>query len=427
MSKTADKTAETTAPEVRSFPMPRPTGCPFAEPEQFRHLREAEPVSRGRLWDGNEVWLVARYEDQRDMINDPRFSAEPSRPGYPLVSPAQKAVLGGASSFVFKDHPEHNRLRRAVTPEFTITRIETMRPRIQQIVDGAVDDLLAAGPGADLVKLVGLPVPTMVICELLGVPYAQRDFFRQRNAILNSRDCAPETASNAHCELYQHIDEIVSAKEREPGDDLISRVLEEQVRPGTLSRSELVINALLLMLAGQEPTMCMIGLGATALLSHPEQFAALGASQDPVVGRPNRRGRVRTRRSRGFRRADHAPCRRRAADQSGVAVRARAEQDGARQPDDLGAVRESLPVHQRVRPLGSGSEHIVKAAQYGVHFSNGYSDGNAFHALATIGELIESGRFWLPVDRTFPLAEITEAHRVSETGRVRGRLVLLLH
>ncbi|HTJ70953.1 MAG TPA: cytochrome P450 [Actinospica sp.] len=265
---------------VRSFPMPRPAGCPFAEPENFRELRETEPISRARQWDGNEVWLVTRYEDQRAMINDPRFSAEPSRGGYPLVSPAQRAVLSGASSFVFKDDPEHDRLRRAVTPEFTIKRIEAMRPRIQQIVDGAVDDLLAAGPGADLVKHVGLPVPTMVICELLGVPYERRDFFRQRNAILNSRDCAPEAAQKAHHELYLYLDELVGVKEREPGDDLISRVLEEQVRPGRLKRGELVINALLLMLAGQEPTMCMIGLGTAALLTYPEQYAALVESPD---------------------------------------------------------------------------------------------------------------------------------------------------
>ena len=267
--------------EVHAIPMPRPDGCPFAEPERFRDLRAGQPISRARLWDGSEAWLVSRYQDLRTLINDPRLSAEPRRSGYPLVSPAQKAVLGSASSFVFRDDPEHDRLRRAVTPEFTGKRVEALRPRVQQIVDGAIDDLLAAGPGADLVKHIGLPVPTMVICELLGVPYSERDFFRSRNAVLNSRECSQEAASTAHHELYQYLDTLVAAKEREPGDDLISRVLDEQVRPGTVTRAELIVNSILLMLAGQEPTMCMIGLGMAALLEHPEQYAALGASQDP--------------------------------------------------------------------------------------------------------------------------------------------------
>ena len=119
-------------PEIReahAIPMPRPDGCPFAEPERFRDLRAGAPISRARLWDGSEAWLVSRYQDLRTLINDPRLSVEPRRAGYPLVSPAQKAVLDSASSFVFKDDPEHNRLRGAVTPELTGKRIEAALAR----------------------------------------------------------------------------------------------------------------------------------------------------------------------------------------------------------------------------------------------------------------------------------------------------------
>ncbi|MPY44416.1 cytochrome P450, partial [Streptomyces phyllanthi] len=127
------------------------------------------------------------------------------------------------------------------------------------------------------------PLPTLVICELLGVPYRDHAFFQQANSVLVSRDCTPEQAKTARLELQDYLDSLVEAKEREPGDDLISRLVIEQVRPGHLTRAELCSTAVLLLLAGHEPTSNMISLGVLALLQHPEQLAELRDSDDPKV------------------------------------------------------------------------------------------------------------------------------------------------
>jgi cytochrome P450 len=264
------------------FPMERDARCPFDEPPAYRRLREQEPISRAVLWNGRKVWVFARYEDQRTILTDPRFSADLRRPGYPLLN-TQAAVLegGGARSFVFLDDPEHDRVRRSLIKEFTVKRIEALRPRIEQIVDGALDAMLAGPKPADLVKALAMPVPSVVICEMLGVPYADHEFFQEVNEHIVSREVNSGTVRDGHQELNEYLVKLVDSKREQPGDDMISRLLRDQVDEGRMTLEELPINLLLLLLAGQEPTTDMIGIGTAVLLQHPEQFAELGTTQDP--------------------------------------------------------------------------------------------------------------------------------------------------
>jgi cytochrome P450 len=282
MTETMAETVSETGPELPFFPMARDTRCPFDEPPQYKLLREREPISRAVLWNGLEVWVIARHEDQRAILTDPRFSADLRRPGYPLLN-TQAAVLegGGARSFVFLDDPEHDRIRRTLIKEFTVKRIETLRPRIEQIVDDVLDGMLAGPRPADLVKAVALPVPSVVICEMLGVPYADHEFFQEVNEAIVSREVQSGTVLDGHQELNDYLGRLVERKREEPGDDMISRLLRDQVEPGRMTPAELTINLLLLLLAGQEPTTDMIGIGTAVLLQHPDQFAELGAARDP--------------------------------------------------------------------------------------------------------------------------------------------------
>jgi hypothetical protein len=236
-----------------------------------------------RLWDGSTPWLATRYADQRALLADRRVSADSSREGYPSQSPSLQARRSRSRSFISMDDPEHARLRRMMTGAFTVRRIEGMRPGIQRIVDDLIDQMLAGPAPADLVAAFALPVPSLVICELLGVPYADHDFFQQASRTLINRSTPAETAMKAQDELTAYLDRLIERKLAEPGDDLLSRMSVERVATGQLTRRELAAMGVLLLIAGHETTANMIALGTYALLTHPDQLAAVRDSDDPQL------------------------------------------------------------------------------------------------------------------------------------------------
>jgi cytochrome P450 len=143
---------------------------------------------------------------------------------------------------------------------------------------------MLAGPApADLVAAFALPVPSLVICELLGVPYADHEFFQQASRTLINRSTPAETAMKAQDELTAYLDRLIERKLAEPGDDLLSRMSVERVATGQLTRRELAAMGVLLLIAGHETTANMIALGTYALLTHPDQLAAVRDSDDPQL------------------------------------------------------------------------------------------------------------------------------------------------
>ncbi|GAA3177592.1 MULTISPECIES: cytochrome P450 [Streptomyces] len=266
----------TTADDIRAFPMDRAAGCPFDPPPELREAQRRGPLTRVRLWDGSTPWLVTRHADQRALLADPRVSADITRPGYPASAP----VTGSARmSFILMDDPEHNRLRRMVTAPFTVRRMEAMRPTVQRIVDGFLDDFLAGPNPADLVAGFALPVPSLVICELLGVPYADHDFFQENSRILISRTVEPERRTAAHANLTGYLDGLLARKTAGPADLLSGLV--ERVDAGELTREQAAETGVLLLLAGHETTANMIALGTLALLENPDQLALVRDTDDP--------------------------------------------------------------------------------------------------------------------------------------------------
>lgn len=143
--------------DVPRYPMARGR-CPFDPPPELdRRLRE-EPVSKVRIWDGGEPWLFTRYEDVRALLADPRVSSDSTRDGYPAQSPGIKARPDRAKSFITMDDPEHAAQRRLLTADFTVKKVERLRPRVQKIVDDLIDDLLAGAKPTDLVQAFALPL-----------------------------------------------------------------------------------------------------------------------------------------------------------------------------------------------------------------------------------------------------------------------------
>ncbi|SHF60939.1 cytochrome P450 [Streptoalloteichus hindustanus] len=259
-----------------AIPAARAAGCPFDPPPALRALGERTRLARVRLFDGSTPWLVTRHADQRALLADPRISSDITRPGFPSSVPVQQARIG----FIFMDDPEHARLRRMVTAPFTLRRVAALRPAVQKIVDDLVDELLAGPRPVDLVQAFALPVPSLVICELLGVPYADHDFFQVHSAVLINRETTLEERREASDRLFGYLERLVGDKLDHPGDDLLSG-LAVRVSDGELTREEAAQIGVLMLVAGHETTANMIALGTLALLEHPDQLALLQQSDDP--------------------------------------------------------------------------------------------------------------------------------------------------
>ncbi|AUS77047.1 cytochrome P450 [Actinoalloteichus sp. AHMU CJ021] len=264
--------------DAPDYPMSRAEGCPFDPPPRLERLREETPLARVRLWDGTTPWLVTRFADQRAVLSDRRVSADMTHPTYPRSAPGRASL-----SFIGMDDPEHARLRRMVGSAFTVKNVAAMRPAVQRIVDEAVDGLLAGPRPVDLVEAFALPVPSLVICDLLDVPYADHDFFQRNSRTMVHRKSTPEQRAEASGELARYLGGLVGEKLGEPGGaDLLSR-LARRVAAGDLTMREATEMAVLLLIAGHETTANMIALSTLLLLRNPDQLALLRDSDDPTV------------------------------------------------------------------------------------------------------------------------------------------------
>ncbi|PAK28026.1 cytochrome P450 [Streptomyces sp. alain-838] len=278
MTETTHAT-ELTTDEAPLFPMSRAEGCPFDPPPGLLALRDQGPLVKVRLWDGSTPWLVTRHAEQKSLLADSRFSADFNQPGYPR----QTAIKGRARlSLPGMDDPEHARLRRMISGAFSVKRVETLRPAVQHIVDGLIDDMLTGPNPTDLVEAFALPVPSLVICELLGVPYRDHDFFQTNSKTMILRTATPEQRQTANGNLTEYLDNLIAKKLDAPEDDLLSG-LAERVRAGELPRREAAELGVLLLLGGHETTSNMIALGTLLLLHHPEQLERLRTTEDPKL------------------------------------------------------------------------------------------------------------------------------------------------
>ncbi|KMS77991.1 cytochrome P450 [Streptomyces leeuwenhoekii] len=269
------------------LPVEPPSGCPFDPPEGLARLRLEEPLSKVALDDGSWAWLATRYADVRAILGDQRFSSDTSTPGYPVSgmtggSPRPDAARG----FIRMDPPEHTRLRRMVTRDFMVKRVEALRPTLQRLTDELCDEMERVDRSehpVDLVRALALPLPSLAISLLLGVPYEDHDTFQRLTGTLLSRETGEEDRGPARAELLAYIDGLVRAKVAEPGDDIISRLATEQHARGELTHEDLIAFAVLLLVAGHETTANMIGLSALSLMLDPETADRL--REDPSLVR----------------------------------------------------------------------------------------------------------------------------------------------
>ncbi|HEX4226529.1 MAG TPA: cytochrome P450 [Pseudonocardiaceae bacterium] len=265
--------------DLPDFPMSR--GCPLDPPADLAEFAARQPIGRVRIWDDSTPWLITRHEDARAVLADHRFSSDPTKPGFPSQSPVSKLRRErGRGSFLTMDDPEHARYRRMLVGEFTVRRIEALRPRVEATVHELLDTMAAGPKPVDLVSSFALPLPSLVICHLLGVPYADHEFFQQHSREMLDATGDPAEALRAANQLVGYLAGLVKAKAADPGDDLLSRLIDARLRTGELTGREVTGMATLLLVAGHETTANQLALGVAALLSDPDRAARFRAATD---------------------------------------------------------------------------------------------------------------------------------------------------
>lgn len=254
---------------IIDFPPPRTD--PLQPPPELLRLQSEQPVSQVRLANGQVVWLVLRHADVRAMMTDARVSADSSRPGFPPLGPS--GANPNLRTFPRRDPPEHTAQRRMLSAEFSVERVESLRPKVKSIVSSLLDDMQSRPQPVDFVECVALPLPTLVISGMLGVPYEDRALFQRFESMVMSLD-REESARGAREEI-EYLDRLVSDKARNPGDDLIGRLITQQVRTGAMSHDELVRVVRTLLSAGHESTANMTALSVLSLMLDPDALASL--------------------------------------------------------------------------------------------------------------------------------------------------------
>jgi cytochrome P450 len=247
---------------------------PLDPAPEFVRLRAEKPVLKiqrqlpnGRL---TSMWLITRHADVRELLTSPRTSNVLNR---------GDSAIGQPGFLLSLDPPDHTRIRRMLTREFSVRRMTALRPRIEEITTGFLDDMITHGPPSDLMRDFALPVPSLVICELLGVPYEDRADFQRRSDVLLDLTGAREQQQANTREMNEYMATLVARHRTDPGEDILGTLIRDH--HDDVSDAELVGIGNILLIAGHETTANTIGLGTLLLTQRPEQLALV--REDPTI------------------------------------------------------------------------------------------------------------------------------------------------
>jgi cytochrome P450 len=274
------------SPQTTPQPLPLARRCPLDPPDEYTRLRAECPVSPLALPDGNVGWLVSGFDEVAAALVDPAVSAKrkfQTNVSPVTLTPEEFVASGFGDSFIGMDAPEHTRYRKMLTGQFTVRRLKALAPRIEQIVTGHLDVLVEKGPPAELVRDFTQPVPSLVICELLGMPYADSAEFERNVDVMMRLERSKDELLGAMTAMGSYMHELVRAKRANPDDGLISGLIRDTPSDGVpLTDEELAGIGNLLMIAGYATTANMITMGTLALLTHRPQWEALRAHPELV-------------------------------------------------------------------------------------------------------------------------------------------------
>ncbi|MBB5939167.1 cytochrome P450 [Streptomyces zagrosensis] len=288
--------SEDPAASVASAADPAPAGGPAAAmPEMFTWefatdpypayawLREHAPMYRTTLPSGVEAWLVTRYADAKQVLADPRLSKNPQRHSAAAHARGRVGIPGERNADLMMhllniDPPDHTRLRRLVSAAFTPRRVAEFAPRVQELTDRLIDDFVERG-SADLIHEFAFPLPIYAICDMLGVPAEDQDDFRDWAGMMIRHGGGPRGGvARSVKKMRSYLADLIHRKREGLGDDLISGLIRASDDGEHLSENEAAAMCFVLLFAGFETTINLIGNGTLALLRHPAERARLQAA-----------------------------------------------------------------------------------------------------------------------------------------------------
>lgn len=250
-----------------AFPFART--CPFDPPPQVAAARAEGPLWPVTLWNGKRAWLVTRHEEIRAVLSDDkRFSGAMAHPDFPAITPARVTVDKNERAFVGMDNPAHDVYRRMFTREFSVRRMQVLKPQISAIAEKLLDELEAHGPPADLVAMLAVKFPSLVMSALFGSPYEDHEFIIACAAARHGLTQSTGEAESKARELAAYVRRLIDLKEKTPGDDMVSRIIEEHVKTGKLARDDFAEIGAMILRAGHDTTTNMIGMGTLLLLQN---------------------------------------------------------------------------------------------------------------------------------------------------------------
>ncbi|MFE5586865.1 cytochrome P450 [Kitasatospora sp. NPDC056531] len=266
---------------IPRYPIPRDPRCPLDPPAAYLRSQRSAVLPRVRIWDGSRPWLVTQYDEAVQALGDSRLSGDARLPGFPLASASTAAKLERVLPYPLREDEVHQTQRAMLMREFTPRKMEALRPRLQGIVDDAVETMLAGPRPADLVAAFATPVAIGVICEVLGVDAEEdRQVLHGLCRTVASRTTRPDEASRALDALEDYFRRLVETQLRRPGTGVVGRVVVERVRSGELSHEDAVATTQLLFHAGHGTSAYTIATGVAALFAHPQQLAVFRAADD---------------------------------------------------------------------------------------------------------------------------------------------------
>ncbi len=268
---------------AKEVPMPEPLAYPFNEghslelSDRYEEALADDGLRRVRLPYGTPAWLATRYADVRTVLGDPRFS----RAACAVNDEPREAELQVNQGMMAMDPPDHTRLRRLLSKAFTVQRIERMRPQVRELTERLLADMVAAGPPADLVESLALPLPVTVICRMLGVPEADQHLFRTWSDNTVSSAVGAQEAEASRRDFHAYMSGLVAERRERPGDDLMSALIAARDDEDRLSEAELFEQCVGLLIAGHETTATSVPNFLYTLLQHPDQLRRL--REDPAL------------------------------------------------------------------------------------------------------------------------------------------------
>jgi pentalenolactone synthase len=260
--------------DLPTLPFDRPNVLDVAP--RMRELQADGPITKVRTATGDEAWLVTRYDEVKTLFADPRLGRSHPKPAE-AARISQSVVLGGASDGFDTEAADHALMRSRLVPRFSARRMRLLKPRVEELVDDLLTKLATSKPPVDLHEALSFPLPVLVICELLGVPYADREHFRTLSTgMADLNDNA--LSAGSYEKLIDYVRDLVRRKRTEPGNDMLSELL--TVEDGTLTDDEIAGLGAIVLFAGHETTVVRIDMGTLLLLHTTGQYQSL--AEDPT-------------------------------------------------------------------------------------------------------------------------------------------------